>query len=152
MEQQKKTLSVAEKLKIYDKGLGLTLILILASGIQLEATSGQYIWSVWVHIILGLLLIILSYYHIYLHYKTSNWFKRFAKNKSLITRILWWLYLLTSVTGIIATISWFDSFSHTVIGAVHGKIGFLMALFGIIHAIKQKRKRMNAKTAANRQS
>ncbi len=35
-------MNAAEKLKIYNRLLGLTLILMLASGIQLEATAGRY--------------------------------------------------------------------------------------------------------------
>lgn len=72
-------MNTVEKLKINDKSLGFTLILMLASGMQLEATAGSYAWSVWVHIVFGTLLTVLSICHIYLHYRFSNWFVRFAK-------------------------------------------------------------------------
>lgn len=61
-----------QKLRIVDRSLGITMLLMLASGIQLEATSGCYAWSVWVHIALGVALIAISVYHIYLHYRRSN--------------------------------------------------------------------------------
>lgn len=131
----------ATKLKVCDGWLGRILILILASGIQLEVTSGRYAWSIWVHIVLGIILTVLSYYHIYLHYRIGNWFSRFSKNKNVVTRILWWVFLMTAVTGIIATFVWIDGQSHSHIGAVHGKIGFLMVLFGIIHSVRHLRKR-----------
>lgn len=131
----------ATKLKVCDGWLGRILILILASGIQLEVTSGRYAWSVWVHIVLGIILTVLSCYHIYLHYRTGNWFSRFSKNKNFVTKILWWIFLLTSVTGIIATFVWIDGQSHSHIGAVHGKIGFLMVILGIVHAVRHFRKR-----------
>lgn len=131
----------ATKLKVCDGWLGRILILILASGIQLEVTSGRYAWSVWVHIVLGIILTVLSCYHIYLHYRTGNWFSRFSKNKNFVTKILWWIFLLTSVTGIIATFVWIDGQSHSHIGAVHGKIGFLMVILGIVHAVRHLRKR-----------
>lgn len=35
-------MNTVEKLKINDKSLGFTLILMLASGMQLEATAGRY--------------------------------------------------------------------------------------------------------------
>lgn len=131
----------ATKLKVCDGWLGRILILILASGIQLEVTSGRYAWSVWAHIVLGIILTVLSCYHIYLHYRTGNWFSRFSKNKNVITKILWWVFLMTAVTGIIATFVWIDGQSHSHIGAVHGKIGFLMVILGIVHAVRHLRKR-----------
>lgn len=134
----------ATRLKICDGWLGRILILILASGIQLEVTSGKYAWSVWVHIVLGIILTVLSCYHIYLHYKTGNWFVRFAKNKNVVTRILWWIFLLTAVTGIIATFAWIGHDGHMPIGGIHGKIGFLMVIFGIIHAVRHIRKRKHS--------
>lgn len=131
----------ATRLKICNRTLGITLLLMSASGIQLEATSGRYPCSVWVHIILGILLTVLSLYHIYLHYRESNWFTRFAKNRNTSTRILWWVFLLTAVTGIAATISWIGHNQHTPLGGVHGKIGFLMVIIAIIHAVRHIRKK-----------
>lgn len=131
----------ATRLKICNRTLGITLLLMLVSGIQLEATSGRYVWTVWLHIILGILLIVLSIYHIYLHYRKSNWFTRFAKNRNASTRILWWVFLLTAVTGIASTISWIGHNQHTPLGGVHGKIGFLMVIIAIIHAVRHIRKK-----------
>lgn len=131
----------SSRLKLCNRTLGITLLLMLASGIQLEATSGRYPWSVWVHIILGILLTVLSLYHIYLHYRKSNWFTQFAKNRNASTRILWWVFLLTAVTGIGATISWLADNQHTPLGGVHGKIGFLMVIIAIIHAVPHIRKK-----------
>lgn len=132
-------MTVQEKLKVCNKWLKVILLLILASGIQLEATSGRYAWSVWVHIVLGLILTGLSIYHIYLHYKNSNWFTRFAKNRNKVTRVLWWVFLLTAVSGIAATLQWLMEGGHSPIGGVHGKIGFLMVIVAIIHAVRHIR-------------
>lgn len=136
----------ALKLKLCNRRLGWLLILTLVSAIQLEITSGKYVWSVWVHIALGIALTILSLYHIYLHYRCGNWFSRFAKNKHTVTRILWWTFLLTSVSGIAATFIWLDGHDHSHLGAVHGKIGFLMALTAIVHAVRH-RKNMTRKNS-----
>lgn len=129
------------RLKLCNRTLGITLLLMLVTGIQLETTSGRYPWSVWVHIILGILLAVLSLYHIYLHYRRSNWFARFATNRNASTRILWWVFLLTAVTGIASTISWLADNQHTPLGGVHGKIGFLMVIVAIIHAVRHIRKK-----------
>lgn len=131
----------SSRLILCNRTLGITLLLMLASGIQLEATSGRYPCSIWVHIILGILLTVLSLYHIYLHYRKSNWFARFAKNRNTSTRILWWMFLLTAVTGIAATIDWLLHNQHTPLGGVHGKIGFLMVIVAIIHAVRHIRKK-----------
>lgn len=133
-------MNAATKFKICDRCLGLMLMIMLASGIQLEATSGKFIWSVWVHVLLGVLLTILSLYHIYMHYRSGNWFSRFARNRNKVTRILWWVFLLAAVSGIAATVKWVTDFEHSPIGAVHGKIGFLMVLAAIIHAARHLRK------------
>lgn len=135
-----RTMNPAQKLRIVDRSLGITMLLILASGIQLEATSGRYAWSVWVHIALGVALIALSVYHIFLHYRRSNWFARFARNPHTSTRVLWWTFLLTAATGIAATALWVADGTHSHPGAVHGKIGFLMAIVAIYHALKRKPK------------
>lgn len=140
-------MNTVEKLKINDKSLGFTLILMLASGIQLEATAGSYAWSVWVHIVFCTLLTVLSIRHIYLHYRSSNWFARFAKNRNKVTRVLWWVFLLTAMSGIAATVQWIVENGHSPIGGVHGKIGFLMVIIAIIHAAKHIRQRKRVKRA-----
>lgn len=133
--------TAASRLKRCNRTLGIVLILILISGIQLEATSDQYEWSVWVHIVLGILITVLVSYHIYMHYRKSNWFARFAKNRNIVTRILWWGFLLTTITGLAATVIWLVGHNHSHLGAVHGKIGFLMVLFAIIHTVRHIRQR-----------
>lgn len=135
-------MKIQEKIKLCNKWLKVMLLLILASGIQLEATGGRYAWSVWVHIVLGVVLTVLSVYHIYLHYRKSNWFMRFAKNRNKVTRVLWWVFLLTVVSGIAATIQWIVEGGHSPIGGVHGKIGFLMVIIAVIHAVRQRKSRI----------
>lgn len=139
--KQLKTMNTATRLKLCNRTLGFVLILMLASGIELEATSGIYVWSVWLHIILGVLLTVLSCYHIFLHYRRSNWFFRFAKNRYNITRVLWWIFLLTIVSGLVATFVWLGDNWHSHFGAIHGKIGFLMVILALIHSVRNMRKK-----------
>lgn len=137
-----------KRLKICNRLLGLTLILILASGIQLEVTSGSPAWSVWVHIALGLVLTALAFYHIFLHYRKANWFARFAKNRNITTRVLWWVFLFTVVSGLAATVGWVGDNVHSPLGAVHGKIGFLMVIVAIVHVARHLRAKHRRKSVS----
>lgn len=145
---RKEKMNTASKLKLCNRFLGCVIVMMLASGIQLEVTSGQYVWSVWLHIILGILLTVLSVYHIFLHYRHTNWFTRFRKNRRTATRILWWVFLLTVISGIAATVSWLNDGDHSHLGAVHGKIGFLMVVLAITHVIKNLKKKNPRSTIA----
>lgn len=44
-----KIMNAALRLKLCNRTPGIILLLMLISGIQLEATSGIYAWSVWVN-------------------------------------------------------------------------------------------------------
>jgi hypothetical protein len=126
----------ASKLKLCDWALLPVMSLILASGIQLEVTGGAERWAVWVHIALGLVLMALAIWHVYLHYRRSNWFARFSRNRHVATKILWWLFVVTALTGIAAMIHWFDGYSHSPLGGVHGKLGFAMAIVAVLHVVR----------------
>lgn len=121
--------------------LGFTLILMLVSGIHLEVTEGAYEWAVWVHIGLALTLTALSIHHIFCHYKTGNWFVRFAKNRNKVTCLLWWMSLFTIASGLAATVHWLLTYTHSPLGGIHGKIGLVMALTALVHAARHIRKR-----------
>lgn len=125
------------KLKICDWSLLILTIAILTSGIQLEATHSSGLTSVWIHIITGLSFAYLVAYHIYLHFGNSNWFSKIHNQKNQLTRILWWVSLITFITGIIALVHWLTTFNHAPIGGVHGKLGFLMVLLSMGHIIKR---------------
>ena len=125
------------KLKTCDWSLLLLTISILASGIYLEVTQSSGLAAVWIHIALGILFFISVVYHIFLHFGKSNWFERFRKLKNQFTRVLWWVSLATLITGIIACIHWTMTYSHSPIGGIHGKIGFLMVLLSIGHLCKR---------------
>lgn len=134
-------MNTATKLKVCNRWLAAALVVMLVSGIQLEATGGKYAWSVWVHIALGVFLTGLAFYHIFLHNRKSNWFSRFSKNRNTMTRILWWVFLLTEVSGAAATVQWLCVDGHSPLGGIHGKIGFIMVIVATIHAVKHVRKK-----------
>lgn len=125
------------KLKICDWGLLVLTVAILASGIQLEATHSRGLTPVWIHIALGLLFMGFVAWHVFLHFGGSNWFARFRKQKSQVTRILWWVYLVVLVSGIVACVHWVATYVHAPVGGLHGKLGFLMIILAIGHIVKR---------------
>lgn len=128
----------AMKLKLCDRSLLILTIAILISGIQLEATDSSGLSSVWIHIIVAMLFVGIAAYHVFLHFSHDNWFSRIRRQKSLPTRVLWWVSLITLITGIAATAHWLVTFRHAPIGGVHGKLGFLMILLSSAHIIKRR--------------
>ena len=110
------------KLKICNWLLLFLTVAILVSGIQLEATHSSGVVSVWLHIAIGLLFMALAAYHIFLHFGYFNWFSKIRKQKSQVTRILWWVALVTLISGVAAMIHWTTTFTHATIGGVHGKL------------------------------
>ena len=127
------------KLKTCDWSLLLMTAGIFTSGIYLEVTHSSGLAAVWIHIALGILFFIFVAYHILLHFGKSNWFERFHKLKSQFTRVLWWVSLVTLITGIISCIHWFITLSHSPLGGIHGKIGFLMIILCFGHIWKRKK-------------
>ncbi len=128
-----------KKIKICNWILIFTLALILASGIQLEACGSKISLAVWLHIFCGIIFLSLCAWHIFLHFGTQNWFTRFSKSKKVPVKILWWLSLLTLLSGIITFIHWLTTFTHSPIGGIHGKIGLLMLAFAIGHIVKRRK-------------
>ena len=125
------------KLRLCNWSLLVVSAAILISGIQLEAIHSSDNLSVWLHIVIGLLFMALVAIHIYLHFGKSNWFTKFSKLKSRATRILWWMTIITLLTGITTTIRWIISYTHTPLGGIHGKLGFLMIILSIFHIAKR---------------
>lgn len=125
------------KLKTCNWSLLALTVAILISGIQLEATHSVGMTSVWIHIVIGVLFMGIATCHVYLHFGKSNWFLKFRKQKSQVTRILWWVALVTLVSGVAAMIHWVTTFTHAPIGGVHGKLGFLMIILSIGHIAKR---------------
>lgn len=74
--------------------------------------------------------------HIYLHFQWKKWLLKFSK-LNIHTRILWWLYVLTFLSGLAAVIHWALDNEHSPLGGIHGKIGLLMIAFAIAHVAKR---------------
>lgn len=125
------------KLRFCDWSLLIFMAAMFLSSIQLEISHSRITEYVWIHIGLGGIFMGLAAYHIYLHFGKSDWLSKFHKQKNNVTRILWWLYILTLLTGIIAFIHWIGTYTHSPIGGIHGKFGLLMIILSIGHLIKR---------------
>lgn len=125
------------KLRFCDVALVVVTIAMLASSVQLEVTSGSSIAWVWIHIILGAMFFVLIVWHLQLHFKWSGWLKKLKRQRFANTRWLAVAGVFTLLTGLIATAGWIVSPEHSKIGAVHGKLGFLLAGLAIWHTAKR---------------
>lgn len=114
-------------------------IAVLTSGIQLEMLHGENREGMWIHVVICSLFMVLCGWHIWLHLKKSNWFSRFHKMKSRVTRVLWWVSIVTFLSGIIAVLHWISSSEHGPVGGVHGKLGFLMIALVVAHVVKRRK-------------
>lgn len=126
-----------KKIRICDRTLLIIAPLILASSIWLEATGSRGVFAVGLHIVLGIVFFVPALWHFHLHLGKLGWIGRFKALKSRMTKILSVFALLTLLTAVVATVHWFVSFSHSGIGAWHGKIGFLMIAVAMGHTIKR---------------
>lgn len=116
--------------------IGLTIIT-LASSIQLEVTQCSSVSWVWFHLIIATAFIALIVWHLYLHFQNRNWFKMLSLQKKPVTRWLGIFCILTIISAIIAFLQWLTVYSHTTIGGIHGKIGFIFIALCIAHTIKR---------------
>lgn len=126
-----------EKLELCDRQLLFSTLFILASGIQLEATGSRGVWWVWIHVIAGCMFLAGIIWHLYLHFGWKSWVKRLRKQKSPVTRWLAIFALLMLISSLLAFFHWIVSQSHSPIGAVHGKIGFIFLVLAIGHTLKR---------------
>lgn len=126
-------------LKQCNRVLLVTTLLILASSLQLEINSHAPVLWVWIHIVTGILFLSLICRHIYLHFRWNNWIMRLIRKRRGVVRWMTVSGLLLILSACIATIHWTATTAHTVVGAIHGKIGFIFILLTIIHIIRYRR-------------
>ena len=121
-------------------------ILMLASGIQMEASFGADflglsfpVYMVF-HVVVALLMTAVVIWHIWLHFNWKEWVKRFKSLKRVDTKILAVVAALVLVSGIVALlVLLFNGMQHNGVGGVHGKIGFDFVALGIYHIIRRIR-------------
>lgn len=121
------------KLKLCNWSLVIALAAVLLSEIQFEVAHSSGYLSVWIHVLIGLLFMTLVCIHLYLHFGKSNWCTKFRNLKSRATLILWWMTIITLITGIATAVRWIVINTHSPLGGIHGKLGFLMLIISIFH-------------------
>lgn len=125
------------KMRLCDWILVGVTIVTLASSIQLEITESSMAGWVWAHVIVSTVFIVLIGWHLYLHFQWRNWVRRISAQKSPVTRWLGLFCCLTLITAIVAFFHWICSYTHSAIGGVHGKIGFVFIALCIGHTVKR---------------
>lgn len=127
-----------EKLLWCNRSLVVLWILALVSSLYLEAHHGRAVQAVWWHIVCGSAFFAGVVWHVYLHFGWKQWPKRFGGLKSVLTRLLAVLAVLTLATALLAWGHWQEDFRHTPVGGWHGKVGLLMlALAGWHLAVRR---------------
>lgn len=109
------------------------LLMAAASSIQLEATGGNPVW-VWLHVVVCSIFISVIIWHVCLHLR---W--KVMTDKPGWLRWILSVGLLMSISAIAATAHWLAMPHHSVIGAIHGKIGFIFLILALVHAIRHRR-------------
>ncbi len=125
------------KLRLCDRMLVFATAFILASAIQLEATDSRSIVWVLIHMIIGSLFFANIVWHLYLHFGCKSWVQRLRKQKSPVTRWLAIFALLTLISALVALFHWIGTYTHSPIGGIHGKIGFVFLILAIGHTVKR---------------
>ena len=132
--------------RICNWSLLVLAILMLASGIQMEACFGAdflgFSFPVYMvfHVIVALLMTTTVIWHIWLHFSWKEWVKRFSALKRMDTKILAAVAVLVLVSGIVALlVLLFNGMQHNGLGGVHGKIGFIFIAIGIYHIVRRVR-------------
>lgn len=130
------------RLKVCNLLLMTFAVLMLASSIQMETCRGEGLWGfsfstmMYLHCILGTLMLILVVTHLYLHFGNKNWSTK-VKGLKRQTKWLCVIFAIQFFISIIAFIRIMILTAHSPIGAVHGKIGFLFLFLCITHTAKR---------------
>ena len=114
-----------------------SIILEYLGGVDTRVLSNTRL--ILIHILLATALMILSYRHIKLHFgPLRNWNTLICKTKQL-NRLLLIASAITLLTGIIATAIYFLTGSHNIIGAIHGKIGYIAIFIMLLHLLQRRK-------------
>lgn len=131
-----------KKLRLCDLLLMPITILVLLSSIQMEVCGGEGLFglpfSFWMylHCILGTLMFVLVVEHLYLHLGKSKWLTKVKRLKRL-TKWLCAIFAILLVISVVVFVRIIVLTTHSPIGAVHGKIGFLFLILCIWHTAKR---------------
>lgn len=115
----------------------------LASSIQMEALAGDDMLGIsffaltLIHASFGVVMFALVFWHLYLHFGNLSWLKRLGFSPTL-TKWLAGFGITTLASGIFILAYMLSYFEHNLVGAIHGKIGFVFVALAILHLLKNK--------------
>lgn len=134
-----------KRLKTCNYALLATTLPVLASSVILEASHGNPVFHLpfnfWacLHIIAATIMSGLVTWHLKLNWgKVMEWKRRFSFQASKASKVLSMLIAATSLTGLISIPQWLLH-GHSIIGGVHGKIGFLFIIIAISHTFRHRK-------------
>lgn len=128
------------KLIVCDWLLLVFTLTMFVSGLQLEVNPYRdQIW-VWLHIIIGIFFVGFILWHLSLqHNPMQRAVRRKKYHHGGKSPFLGLFFLLTLLSSIIVTFHWIGTYTHSTIGGIHGKIGFLFLIAIVFHVRKNIR-------------
>ena len=135
------------KLRLCNASLMIVAIFMLISSIQMEALAGDSLLGIsfetltFIHAGIGIVMFALVAWHLYLHFGDLSlqglkiWAKKLQKSPRL-TKALAIFGALTLSSGIFILAYMLTYFEHNLVGAIHGKIGFVFIALCVIHIYK----------------
>lgn len=131
----------SEQLRLCNATLMIVAIFMLISSIQMEALAGDSLFGIsfetltFIHAGIGMLMFALVVWHLYLHFGDLSWIKKLQKSPRL-TKSLAIFGAITLSSGIFILAYMLTYFEHNLVGAIHGKIGFVFIALCGIHIYK----------------
>lgn len=136
------------KKSLYQFNIALIVIAMLTaiSSILLEGLQGEAFLGinfrrwVWIHIIVCFLSVMVVAYHLYLHWNgMSQWLRCARQINAISTKWLMGMWSITFLSGIMATILFWNGIGHNTIGGIHGKFGLIAIGLTIFHLYRRFR-------------
>ena len=130
-----------QQLRLCNVSLMIVAIFMLISSIQMEALAGDSLLGIsfetltFIHAGIGIIMFSLVAWHLYLHFGDFGWIQKLQKSPRL-TKSLAIFGALTLSSGIFILAYMLTYFEHNLVGAIHGKIGFVFIALCGIHIYK----------------
>ena len=130
-------------LKVCNLCLIAVATMVLVSSVQMEICGGKGVGELsfstmmYIHSFLGILMFVIVGYHLYLHLGKKHWITKVSKLSDRHTK---WLCVVFAIMLILSTFVFVHVhllMEHSIIGAVHGKIGFLFLAFCVGHTVRR---------------
>lgn len=130
-----------QQLRLCNASLMIVAVFMLISSIQMEALAGDSLWGIsfetltFIHAGIGMVMFSLVAWHLYLHFGDLGWITKLQKSPRS-TKALAIFGALTLSSGIFILAYMLTYFQHNLVGAIHGKIGFVFIALCGIHIYK----------------